>query len=69
MEEEKFVLSILVTREQKLVIEALFNHNNWDFVESNPATNLDDSQPSDTGHQGQCDYNQETAPTCDNGDD
>ena len=41
MEEEKFVLSILVTNEQKLVIEALFGHNNWDFTEVPVRTNED----------------------------
>ena len=34
MEEEKIVLSILVTNEQKRVIEALFGHYNWDFIEA-----------------------------------
>ena len=41
MEEEKFVLSILVTNEQKRVIEALFGHNNWDFTEVPVRTNED----------------------------
>lgn len=43
MEEEKIVLSILVTKERKLVIEALFGHNNWDFTE---VRNNDDVQMS-----------------------
>ena len=30
----KIVLSILVTNEQKRVIEALFGHYNWDFFEA-----------------------------------
>ena len=34
MEEEKFVLSILMTNEQKRVIEALFGHYNWNFIEA-----------------------------------
>ena len=33
MEEEKNVLSIVVTNEQKRVIEAHFGHYNWDFIE------------------------------------
>ena len=41
MEEEKFVLSILVTNEQKIVIEALFGHNYWDFTEVPVRTNED----------------------------
>jgi hypothetical protein len=33
---DKFVLSLLVTEKQKLTIEALFNHNNWDFITVSP---------------------------------
>ena len=32
-EENKFVLSLLVTEEVKLAIEAFFNHNDWDFIQ------------------------------------
>ena len=41
MEEEKIVLSILVTNEQKRAIEALFGQYNWDFIEARERSDED----------------------------
>ena len=40
---DQLVLSILVTEEQKETIQALFNHNNWDFIETNKTPEAEQS--------------------------
>ena len=32
-EAQEFLLQLVVTEEQRAVIEALFGHNNWDYKE------------------------------------
>lgn len=64
---DTFVLSLLVTEEQKLTIEALFNHNNWDFItvsptkERNEVTDEAHNISQETGHIDSTD--KETAGT------
>ena len=56
MEGNKFVLSLLVTNEMKLAIEAFFNHSNWDFIEvqsEKESESVDDKAPSEDAGSNQ----------------